>query len=275
MSLDVLAWNVKDSFSDEARAAVVMDLIEAEQPDVAVFSEAYDESRDHLMSATQILFADKGYTTAYGSYDDDDGRKDRHGLLTIACQELEPLTKIVNLAGRSAMKLSVLDPISELLIDLYGVHLDDRSEQNRLVQAESLLELVDQETPAVIAGDLNNMHRQDRRALELRGLGLVSRLLPKPEHTTAGQKGFSLARMGGITGRLSAMASGITLKLLESADFVDADPSHAATWGARIPLAQLDHVMVRDLGVVDFQVLPYYPVSDHRPIVAKLQTITS
>jgi hypothetical protein len=68
------------------------------------------------------------------------------------------------------------------------------------------------------------------------------------------------------------MAIGLTMDKLEQAGFYDADPRHQPTMMlGGIAVAQLDHIMVRDIHVARF-VLEPDECSDHRAASAILET---
>jgi len=80
------------------------------------------------------------------------------------------------------------------------------------------------------------------------------------------------ARLRSISRRLVEMAHGECLGVLtENENFRDADRLHRPTFPARLPVLQLDHLVVsRQVSVEQSKVSEYSPVSDHRAILARM-----
>lgn len=263
MAVEVMAWNVLDAFSDPGRARGVLEVVQADRPDVAVFSEAWRESEDHLVDGLLGDLSDIGYTAVHGLYDDNDGRLDRHGILGIVRNELvaDQKPQLISLGSRNAAHIPFIDEASGAEIDFFGAHLDDRSEKRRLAQASQLVARAGLSERAVIGGDFNAMYRNDRLAKVLRPLGSIAQRLPtvdpRPDF-----KPPKLQRFGSLASRLTAMATGTTMQQFEAAGFEDADPERQPTKG---PFA-LDHIVVRGLEVTEQRTHPKSPLSDHRAL---------
>ena len=170
------------------------------------------------------------------------------------------------MAGRNAIYLPLIDHIIEKSIDVYGVHLNDRSEKSRLEQARSLIQHIGIDERVVVAGDFNASYRQDRLGRILRLTRPLFSLVPVIDYKP-GIKPSKLHHYADRARRASQMAIGTTLKVFEAAGFEDADPDHRPTAG---PL-NIDHIVVRDLGVLKHQVIPKTAYSDHRAISATLE----
>ena len=132
----------------------------------------------------------------------------------------------------------------------------------RRKQTEALLAQIDPNRPTVIAGDMNSMHRDDPRARALRIVAPVTELLPQGE---PGKRQSIIALVGSLASRLTMMAEGGPIDMLEQAGYKDAGSRRQATMG----FVQLDHIMVPEwMEVTDFTVQPMKGLSDHRAVVA-------
>jgi hypothetical protein len=269
MAVEVMAWNVLGAFSDESRAKGILQAIQEQRPGTAVFSEAYREDKDHLLDNVLEELDRNGYTTVYGLYEDDDGRQDRHGIIGIVRNEIMANDKpqIISLGSRNAVRMPLLHSAAnaERVVDFFGVHLDDRSEQRRLAQAERLIAVAKFSGQAVIGGDLNAMHRTDSLARALRMVHPVAKRMPTVE-PRPDFRPPKLKRIGSLASRLTDMATGTTLQQLESAGFEDADRSHQPTKGP----FNLDHILVKGLVASGYHAHAKTPLSDHRAISATL-----
>ena len=75
---------------------------------------------------------------------------------------------------RNAQVSDVIDPDSSQLVRIYGVHLDDRNEKNRLRQVEELIFLINaSDLPTVVMGDFNAMYRESMQARILRNEAIL------------------------------------------------------------------------------------------------------
>lgn len=286
MAIEIAAWNVKDGFSDPDRIPVLRAAIDRHRPDVMVFSEAYAAAATAQLDNVFEDFDKRDYAFGHTLYEDDDARKDRHGLIVIASKELlsGPFAAL-RLASRYALQAWLTDPATEEAVSFTGAHFDDRSEDRRLGMVQALKPHIAPEgmvlEPVVLAGDLNSMHRTDPLARKLRTLRPLRPLLkllsiePDPTNPIGGVR-----RKASLAYRLTDMATGKTMAELESWGLRDADPGHVPTIPAEKPTAQLDHVLVsRRIHVVRYDVMDYnaaadhgiyQPVSDHRGIAATL-----
>lgn len=268
MAVEIMAWNVLDAFSDESRAKGVLQVVQEQHPDAAVFSEAWREDKDHLIDDVLEDLDGNGYTVTHGLYADDDGRQDRHGIIGIVRNEVVADNKpqIVSLGSRNAVHMPLLNMTgnnTETILDFFGVHLDDRSEQRRLAQVERLIAATEFSGKIAIGGDLNAMHRADPLARTLRMVRPIVQRMP----TIAPRPDFKpprLKRIGSLASRLTDMATGTTLQQLESAGFVDADTSHQPTKGP----FNLDHILLKGLVAFSQRTHEKSHLSDHRAVSA-------
>lgn len=274
MAIEVAVWNTQDSFSDGERMDMVLKQVFEADPDVAVFPEAHREGQTHLLGDACNLLEDiGGYTIATTSYNDQDGRADRHGLFMVAKRELVRDTRIIQMAGRTALMFEVAERDSQKTMDIFGVHLDDRHEKTRRQQACSLLAAMREGVPTVVAGDMNALHGQTDRARRIRPASVVTEFLPAKD-PVPGVKQSKVSRMSSLLQRAVRMADGSTLRVLEEAGFEDADPEYRPTMPSKYPLLQLDHILYDKYVRTDptaFMVHPHNPAADHRMVSALVE----
>ena len=180
----LLAWNICDGFSDMQRAEGIVNIIEDQQPDVAFFSEAYKEGDEEHLEAVLDRFRILGYAALHEYYNDDDGRRDRHGLLAIS--RVGGLA-VQRMRSRNGAHIVAHDEETGSSINIYGVHLDDRRERGRLWQTHTLREQIENtesKNENIIMGDFNAMHGDDSRARLFRRLKSIWELVPSVEPGT-------------------------------------------------------------------------------------------
>ncbi|HEX3569151.1 MAG TPA: endonuclease/exonuclease/phosphatase family protein [Candidatus Saccharimonadales bacterium] len=278
MALEVVAWNICNGFSDGNRAPQLIETIAHDlKPDIAILPEAYFEGSDDRLDNVTEDFDVLGYRVKHHLYEDVDGRRDRHGLMLIGRHELMGHVELIRLAGRTAFKASVADPTSDREGDFFGVHLDDRSKYTRALQTDDLLTHVVDRRPTIVAGDDNDMHARGLRTRILRAatrplcaLPLIEPGTPMPANmkSLAGLE-YVAGRIGSLGSRLHEATSGVVMQRLEAAQFRDADESRRPTMSNRLPLAQLDHIMVRD-AVPTGSRTRRNRLSDHRIVSARV-----
>jgi endonuclease/exonuclease/phosphatase family metal-dependent hydrolase len=274
MLVDVMTWNLRDAFSrEEVSTQAVQDQIFAIGPEIVVLPEARSEGIT-LDDSVIAAFKSHGYNTYQSNYEDQDSRKDRHGLMVVAKSELVKDSRVVPLAGRNAIQL-----LLQHNVDFLGLHLVDRTptgdnisvggEIQRLRQTTAALKILGGR--AIAAGDFNAMFGSSLLARSLRAAKPLVRLLPSTEPKPGVAYG-KLERLGSLSQRLSDMATGKTLVAWEEAGFIDADKGHKPTM-AKGPLAfQLDHIFAR--GVLlsgNARVHPNHGLSDHKILTATIK----
>lgn len=226
---------------------------------ILIVPEAYQEGDVYSQRALEAMWSSRENLIADVLYNDMDGRKDRHHLVLVGDAEVVEHIQPIQLLGRTALRASLKGNI-----DVIGVHLDDRDEDTRCKQTQALLDQVDPDRLTIIAGDFNAIHRDDRRAQLLRALGPFAGMFPEGE---PGTKQSKIARLGSLATRLTMMAEGGPLAMMEGAGYHDADSSRRATMG----FVQLDHIMVpRDLSIATVFVQPLRGLSDHAAIGADI-----
>jgi endonuclease/exonuclease/phosphatase family metal-dependent hydrolase len=280
MSLKIETVNLCDGFSDERRIPDIFEEFEEIQPDIAVFPEAYKEGEERYLDDVKAIFDQQGYVAVQQLYNDADNRQDRHGLIIAARHELALAYEPVRLAmSRSALQLLTYDPETEAQIDFYGVHFKDRPAPVRYEEAASLLEYVDPDRAAVVAGDFNNMKRSGR-ATVLRAMGHVAGKFPQHEPGTPkpakmmSRDGFRYvpARLASLFSRLGEMARGDVIDAMMESGFYDDDQDHSPTMSNKFPVAKIDLVVARKLRVHD-QTTRKNRYTDHRTLVASVSSV--
>lgn len=270
MAVEVMAWNVLDAFSDENRARGILQVVQEQRPDTAIFSEAWREGKDKLLDNVLDDLDRGGYTVAYGLYEDNDGRQDRHGIIGIVRSELvaDQKPQLISLGSRNAVHMPVVNRATggETVCDFFGVHLDDRSEQRRLDQAIRLIAVAHFSGQVVVGGDLNAMHRADPRAKALRFVRPIAKRMPTVE-PRPDFKPPKLKRIGSLASRLTDMATGTTLGLFEEAGFRDTDMHRKPTKGP----FNIDHILVRGVAAFGQRTHDENPLSDHRAVSVRLR----
>lgn len=256
VSIKVASWNVEDQFpTPEVQKAIAT--LDA---DLVVLPEAMPQAQlatFHLGMYSPL----SDYQVHAVPYDDVDHRQDSHALVVLTKHWLRAKVRTVNL-GRTAQIVEVFDGC------IACVHLDDRSEKTRLIQARTLLDALGRGQAAVI-GDLNSARSPVLHGV-LSPIAQEWRMFGLPIGTP-GEVQSKLARAGSLMTRLSEMTSGGAVKRFYKNGFIDADPERLRTklFAGKIPMTQLDHILVRSIEATNFD-RPRIVTSDHLPIVAKL-----
>lgn len=260
-TLSVLAYNVRDAWGDPKKHEELLDFVWLVNPDVAFFSEAFAERDTGFGTDGVGALKALGYQGHWSWYHDADERRDRHALIGIT---RTGTGKIHSPSGIRAFYTAKLDTAAGH-VDFYGLHGDDRSEGMRREQAVALGAIA---SPAIVAGDLNNLWRHAPTARVLRALRPLADILPATEPTAARTPLLTRGRTGSLARRLGEMAEGTMLDMLSEYGLKDADPNLQPTKG----FAQLDHILVTDGVIVDgFTVHGKTSVSDHRAISARVR----
>ncbi len=276
MAIEVLSWNLYDGLSNPAKVDGILGAIKEVGPTVAVLPEAYDEYRKDSLTFEGALeeIERMGYVPVAALNDDEEYREDRHGSVAMIKREhyLSAFSQgAVELTGRNALQVSVEDPESGNPISVYGVHLDDREENTRIVEVQQLIANVEQtrSEQTVLAGDFNALHFRDTMSIALR---LVKPLFAGAEfisYRPGGEYPFFAEKKDKIR-RLSSMATGQTLERLIWNGFSDADRKHTPTFPVLGPLAvNVDHILYKGniWPVTDsFTAHPKTDLTDHRAV---------
>ena len=272
--MKVLSWNIEgrlSSFSEGRGSPThILSEIERHDADVVILPEASEG--DEISVDINEAITSLGYAT-YTAYYQDKGTRQY-------AAEINPTIKIlsrlpVSYTSRSRygdirnnLIVDVVDLKTQETIRIFGIHLDDRNEKNRIMQMEDIVhEIRTSPYPVVLAGDFNAMHAEDSKAKIVRAVlrPRLTRLAPA-------------MLMMDIVGRVYEMASGSVLAMLEDKGNVrpadlrfhaTATPKlRGQTWLPSVRMIQIDHIYVSaDITLNGFEVAPDGG-SDHRAISA-------
>lgn len=276
--MKVVAWNIEGRLTRFAEAGKrgspehIVDNIQQLDGDIVVLPEASDgiDIEPLIVEKIEAL----NYKTFTASYDE----KRDHTYEALAQPTIKMLSRlevadfqVLRLGNiRTMFMADVIKPDSEQQLRIFGIHIDDRSEVNRLSQVESLLpHIISSPYPVVAMGDFNAMHGDSGPAQLLR----FSPILTAIEH-------FPIAGMKNKMQRLAQMATGETMRRIESGtDLQRTDPRMRPTitpkmrgqeWMPSFRLAQIDHIFVSpNIAATDFLVA-HDGGSDHRAISVNL-----
>lgn len=286
--VEIASWNIADGLNSPERASSLLERIVSLDADVVALPEAFSErlfqpganfaELETLLCARETLRA-AGYGFKQVKYDDKDTRKDRHAFMLLVRRGVAAeAVRHVSLDSRQTLAVDLAD----LPLSITGVHLDDRSEDRRVWQTSRLIEAQPSQRAHVLMGDFNAMHRGGRGKNSPLVRPLVAaypftHLLPASDPGEQAANLPRLRRVGSLAQRLSLMASGRTMRMLERNGYLDADPQRQPTLGR----VQLDHILtdfwVNEhadyVNLSNFQVLDTTKAteSDHRIIRATIE----
>lgn len=254
-SVKVASWNIARGLSDEKKSRKVVDGLERLDADIVFLPEAFAQNGE----ATDPNFGrNLGYRHLAVEYEDRE-------LHTSGKQYIVALSRVasrleeIRLHDRNAIRATTTLEGQELA--LTGAHFDDRDELKRINMAARFTAKADPSRPTALIGDLNTMHADDPRARVL-SHPVTRRLAAAAPHE----------RVRSLATRLTDMATGDAMEILEEADFRDADPTRRATMRmGKLAIVQLDHLMVNPLFEVRDFAATTLPGSDHRAIAATLR----
>lgn len=273
-NLRLMSWNVEGRLTytqeDEARStpAAIAAVILNQQPDVAFLAES--TRSENLSADVRSQFEGAGYVIVECEYDETERLAIEPGVAThslLLCKLPIESADILRYGGQRQLPVVRIRYQSELAT-IAGVHLDDRAEADRTVQAHDMTEAFANEEHLICLGDFNAMSESVRsRILRSRLARVAARMVPH-------------AFMQSAATRVNEMAQGETMRILtEELSLRDADEKRLATatpklrgyeWLPSIRLIQIDHILLsRAFQVVEFKVLPDGG-SDHRAIVCDI-----
>lgn len=268
----IASWNVEGRLSSTKATGrgvplKIVDSILLLDADVVFLAEAYKGMMDATAQKRLTQFGYKIYEVSY-----DEQQRDLHSAVATHSVYISRVSyvaqKTIRLGDRSMPVVSVKESTNGQILQLVGVHLDDRSEWQRLEQVEALIRWIDVSVPVVLMGDFNAMHAAG-----------ISRVLAKPV------VGMMMQRlpgvMGGIGRRVHEMAFGETMEVLVKGLLLhDADPRHRATatpkmigfeWLPSIRLLAIDHILATAvLQMSDYRIAADGG-SDHRAISVNIK----
>lgn len=260
--LKISTWNIKGAFSDPYRYNEVLKTIHESESDIVVLPDAWHEDSEASRPGPRQLelsagdFRRLGYTMLKASFREDrpDDNHARYGFMTLIREPLTPAYEEIRLGSRPAHHLRFIHDAT--ILNVIGLYLNDQSEANRTTQLDVLLRYLEPfaDEPTVLVGDFNAMHRQSLAARTLNS-SFIQPLLKIPI-------------MNNTPLRLQEMADGATMAILTNDGFTDADPNYTPTMPSRLPLFQLDRIMVRNgfssrLKATPPEVTPNPQLSDH------------
>lgn len=269
MKATIAAWNIQEGLAIPARSRQLVEGIKQLDADVITLSDAYWPGNPlHTldMALVEEAKADldaEGYSTFELAYEDDnDPYPSRYmlGLARVACRQSG-----VNLDGRNALAISVVPDrqTSEKELQVYGVHLDDRSESRRVAQAYAILNEFDTYAAQAVIGDFNSLNKT---TISARIIGSTLGTLDSADHISRRVPD----RIRAVASKLGGMASGTTLDVVRAAGLQETDDKPSGTFPSRFPLLQLDRCMVTPGIEVHQQRQPHRAGSDHRAIKVSL-----
>ena len=272
-SLSVSTWNIKGGFSRPDVALPIVKELATSNADIITLPDTWREDSIHSTPTNrQRLISDAdlqehGYA-ALTSIVDTPVRPDDnyalYGYTTLYKNTLEPLeTHEIRLGERPAHHLAL--QLGQHSLNLISLYFTDISEARRLKQVDDLLAYAEtlKDSPLVLTGDFNALHKDDRSARILRAAPISAIL-------------STIHIKNQLAPRLVEMATGTTLERLENAGFIDLDPTHTPSMPGILPLFQLDRVMAKDgatteVIAVDTTIHQKTPLSDHRRLSTTLQ----
>ena len=250
------AWNLARGLSSYEKHTQIEQGLESLDADIMILGEAIDNTGKirNQQYAQQL-----GYDSTTLPYNDLKAHPSGEQYLTllsrVALDEVVP----VYLGSRNAVKVTLVDPSGLETLDIYGAHFDDRSEAARLGMAYAFLSLIEPGARTVLAGDLNAMPANNKiaRVLRSRPIRTAAALVPH-------------ARTKSLTTRLTDMATGDVMTLLETSGFQDADTRNQPTMKTAVLRVMLDHIMhTPNVTISNFE---NYDIagSDHCAITAQI-----
>jgi|GEM_PF-1863385 len=181
--------------------------------------------------------------------------------ITFATDHKIAQSDVLDLGTRNGLR-TILD-VGHYGLQIAGVYLDDMDEDVRSKQVTAMLYQLDPNLPTILAGDFNAL-RDDFTGSSLRtkagnlAVRMAAALLPAS--SKLGQS-------------IRGMNERMVVPTILFADFVDGDPQKRPTAPAAMPAFGIDYIFGDgDLTAIEnFEVLPAYGASDHRPIRATIK----
>lgn len=269
--LRVATWNaegmfVAGSMTRRATPADAIRVLKKLDADIVVVPEFGIISK--LDEQTDVAIRALGYEHVTMAYRDPRAKGSGLAILSRFPITAHEVIKLGEIKGAIKARVNVDGQI----INVLGVHLDDRSEKFRLVEVEDLISHIQSlhgET-TLMMGDFNAMHSSSRFARLARSnmTAVVERITP---HT----------KLRSVIARVREMALGTVISMIESQTELNSlDPKLRRTVSARqrglellpaIRLAKIDWIFGSpDIHARHYRVLPDID-SDHRPVAADIE----
>jgi len=253
--MKIASWNLARGLSNADKARHINEGLDRIDADIVFLPEAFDKTGQPV----DPNFAENlGYTTLSVGYEDEEPHPSDEQYI-VALSRVAVLLDNTRLATRNA--LSANFELEGEDISVTGVHLDDRREDIRTGMVDAFLTGRNPGVAHALIGDLNAMHGDDLRAKVLSSAIARSRA-----ESLKNKRARSLMR------RLTDMASGDVMDLLEQTGMKDADSRHRPTMlMGGLAVVQLDHFMHDErLRVTSFQA-KRLKGSDHKAISGYLE----
>lgn len=267
MAIKVMAWNLQEGLALAERSPALVEAIIQHDADVAVLTDAYwlgnplHGARSEVAEAAFTKFEAAGYKTLGVEYGDDHRWQSRWLVLLSRLAIVRSFDEI-KLGHRNSIDHFVSDPATNTHLRIMGAHFDDRNDKLRLKQADAVVNHLKTGQPTALIGDLNSLHSREFTS-RLAGNRLSRAAI---RHLPMGETKRYYGQ------RLAEMATSQVLDTLAEYGLKDADHAHRPTFPSHRPLFQLDHCLVSDIFVPHFEVASHNPASDHRAIMATLET---
>lgn len=275
MKLRLAIWNVEGRLSENEGDAprstpesIAREIIRL-NADVVYVPEA--RRIDEVPQAIRALFTTHGYTVFECLYDDA-GREVQEPDVARSSLFLSrvPTKKHTKRRYDELRQLPILTVEKDgTALTIAGVHLDDRSEKDRIVQVKAIVKKFRSTTPLVLMGDFNAAHRTRQTALyRLRAIRMLAKRIPH-------------SFLQSVVQRFLEMSDGQALRLLEDGLNVrDADYRHRPTatpkmrgmeWMPSVPIAQIDHIFLSAELEAASDMVQKDAGSDHRAVVVEIE----
>lgn len=249
--LKVLSWNIEGGLSETAtdRSGKILERIRKIDADVVFLAESHigkmpDKTLRELqkyVGSSGSLVDVKYRKAAQKPMNYEKERIEKYGsnenYMTMISRRKVESNKVFMLGGcRNCIRFEVGN------MAIYGIHLDDKTEETRRTMVRDLLKDAQKFKCVVVMGDFNAMYRNGFRAVLVRVVGKVGSILP------FGPLWQSIFR------RAADMAKGKVMKEFLKSGLVDTNTKkkptetlsmEGARFIPRIPLIQIDHIMVR------------------------------
>lgn len=259
--IKLASWNIHGALSDPDRALRVAENIIDTNGQVVSLQDAYQlDSVESKPSGRQLevpldIFRDAGYEVVDTKYWEvrrygDDNFAD-YGFVTLIKRGYLR-REILKTGTRKTVTVDI--PMQNTVVRVASVYLNDQNRQIRMAQAEAVASGLRSDMPTALIGDLNEMHGEQRRAR------LLGSWMARAAFAHIHWQNDTLPR-------LNDMASGEVLAMFKSLGLEDVDSDKRPTMPSKLPLFQLDHLLInRGLVATDFNVDFRPDLSDHAMI---------
>ena len=231
---------------------------------------------EKLEEVTKVAIQSLGYQIIEAPYEDwtlasHVPKRYEMALLTRLSLRSHTLHHFTN-SNRAFIEAIIELPGGKDMLRVFGVHLDDKTEESRLVQIAELGDLLNKPHvgEVLVMGDFNAMTAES----------LTSKIL-RTKYAGAMGKRFITEQLRSMSERVNQMAIGSTIAtLLEISSLHDLDGRHRFTisgkqrgmeWFPAIRLAKIDWIFgSKNVHTIHYKVLPDSG-SDHRPVIADIE----